>query len=1346
MAGRITPLLQRQPEEEEELQMQVEPEEEEVQASILLRQISEEDEPVQTNILQRKVEDDTEIPVQASLTKIQRLCPKGQESLQRKGNGGSLTVKTTPKHINHASGNIETRINAMKGGGTSLPEPTRNFYESRFGTDFSQVRVHTDSRASETAKSINARAFTVGNNIAFGAGQYAPDTQAGKKLLGHELTHVVQQNDNISSSIQRYVAEPLGMSITSEYAKSLNDADLEIQIQKIRNYLLLSFESSEITIAIEENLKILEKEVVIRSFRNELQKVGILVSDDDALILANTFPNGINLLDKTIFITALGSNSTATTMTPGFQVFSKTELKAGVTTYILRPGHGRSIVVTSDSGPSVILDAGAKKTSGKTSVIDSINALLQARLINPSAYNRILVSHTDKDHINAVRGVLELSAMERTAIELTAQQYHNAIGRRDFVNACIQVEPNLVEVDIRGAVDTRQRIVGNMEITEFRLISAQQAVTDPSKSLEQIARQKNQTSPVTVIRDLITGDTKVFTADITGKAINEIIDGIGEAAFRLIIGGGSKNLKLAEAAHHSGKVGAGPNAAGMLRFIRLQYEASNGQTPFFAQSSTEFLSGASSSFRWLSLMGIPVEPITQGASGDSGSNIVRARAGQLHEVVIDSGRITQILEVGQTADSPLMESYSKGYEIERLIERTESLRTVLSMIKGSEGINSSLEQMLQGMRERLEGLQTSQRTFWESMLNASRSSGFKITNNLQLIEQAVARLRSTATKVSRDYLRGNRLTINTTEVGIALHARLVQNAVEMFVSLNKGEFRKLHELKHQQHEIMARVNGILGNKEFRKEVRKAWAETQAWWSRQNIKKISRMLARGASEISRQKMTQFRTRLGMNIGRRIELTEFVEGASHGGGGAWRGTPAATMRTRVGAGILAGIEVLRIGFDLWELWRSSEEYEEIEAQNRLIRGFNMVKWWIARGVYPEITLLDEDKDEVGMKLSQKERYQVIMDQYDGDSPEFDQVVVTWVKKEDREYAIGQLELSVTNLDEWHRLVEDERYERHKEGHTPLKRQDNKWYTLVWQDGEYKVSFDLDIHNRLESLHEDIKATQESELKYEFREEKKYSVEDTAWIFGEDRYVWIYDKNGRLTRKDFGSKKPVFVKVNGNPSAAPRPEGKILVKAANAKTYAVLRGYRWITGRQEMMSARGNYISYSHSPNKEGFAWVEEDDLYTYKTSPKPIDLPILSPTQDASAAFKKIWVEFNVKVGSKKGMLIHAKFRTENLQNQSCNISAYFYNSGGEALKDSNNKYQTVDGNVSTGEVIKPGYPSTVYNDFKLFMPYKELHRPTGEYSLKFRLSIYPIFKNIFGNFLAHSDYFHFTYSK
>ena len=79
------------------------------------------------------------------------------------------------------------------GGGQPLDKPVRQVMESSLGHDFGDVRVHTDGRASDSAKSVQAQAYTVGNDIVFQSGNYDPGSSSGQRMLAHELTHVVQQ-------------------------------------------------------------------------------------------------------------------------------------------------------------------------------------------------------------------------------------------------------------------------------------------------------------------------------------------------------------------------------------------------------------------------------------------------------------------------------------------------------------------------------------------------------------------------------------------------------------------------------------------------------------------------------------------------------------------------------------------------------------------------------------------------------------------------------------------------------------------------------------------------------------------------------------------------------------------------------------------------------------------------------------------------------------------------------------------------------------------------------------------------------------------------------------------------
>lgn len=95
----------------------------------------------------------------------------------------------------------ETTQASRTSGGQPLDPATRAFMEPRFGLDFSQVRVHTGERAAHSARAIQALAYTAGSNVVFGAGQYAPGTYQGQKLLAHELAHTLQQKRVGSNSL-----------------------------------------------------------------------------------------------------------------------------------------------------------------------------------------------------------------------------------------------------------------------------------------------------------------------------------------------------------------------------------------------------------------------------------------------------------------------------------------------------------------------------------------------------------------------------------------------------------------------------------------------------------------------------------------------------------------------------------------------------------------------------------------------------------------------------------------------------------------------------------------------------------------------------------------------------------------------------------------------------------------------------------------------------------------------------------------------------------------------------------------------------------------------------------------
>lgn len=125
----------------------------------------------------------------ANISFIQRKCAhcEEEEKLQTKEEGGASGGITVPPIVH----------NVINSGGQQLDAGTRNFMESRFGYDFGNVLIHNNALAYQSSKDINALSYTHGNHVVFAEGQYQPNTNRGKQLLAHELTHVIQQGDVI---------------------------------------------------------------------------------------------------------------------------------------------------------------------------------------------------------------------------------------------------------------------------------------------------------------------------------------------------------------------------------------------------------------------------------------------------------------------------------------------------------------------------------------------------------------------------------------------------------------------------------------------------------------------------------------------------------------------------------------------------------------------------------------------------------------------------------------------------------------------------------------------------------------------------------------------------------------------------------------------------------------------------------------------------------------------------------------------------------------------------------------------------------------------------------------------
>lgn len=155
-------------------------------------------------------------------TKLAVSRPGDSEERQADRVAEQVMRADAPGGVARADGAASPQVDAARGGGGGgrpLAQPVREFFEPRFGHGFGDVRVHTDARAARSARSLGALAYTVGADVVFAEGQYAPETQAGRALLAHELAHVVQQRGG-APRVQRKVAP----GCTSEEASAIKGA------------------------------------------------------------------------------------------------------------------------------------------------------------------------------------------------------------------------------------------------------------------------------------------------------------------------------------------------------------------------------------------------------------------------------------------------------------------------------------------------------------------------------------------------------------------------------------------------------------------------------------------------------------------------------------------------------------------------------------------------------------------------------------------------------------------------------------------------------------------------------------------------------------------------------------------------------------------------------------------------------------------------------------------------------------------------------------------------------------------------------------------------------------------
>ena len=150
-----------------------------------------------------KYEQEADNVAKAVVQKINTPQAQREDEIQRSALGGisSLVQRQGGIPVGPASDEFEKNLNIARNSGQALAPKVQSQMGDAMGADFSGVKVHTDSQADQLSRSIQAKAFTTGNDVFFKQGEYNPSSRGGQELLAHELTHVIQQGNGIARKI-----------------------------------------------------------------------------------------------------------------------------------------------------------------------------------------------------------------------------------------------------------------------------------------------------------------------------------------------------------------------------------------------------------------------------------------------------------------------------------------------------------------------------------------------------------------------------------------------------------------------------------------------------------------------------------------------------------------------------------------------------------------------------------------------------------------------------------------------------------------------------------------------------------------------------------------------------------------------------------------------------------------------------------------------------------------------------------------------------------------------------------------------------------------------------------------
>ncbi|MGH3885147.1 MAG: hypothetical protein ACRDSZ_01030 [Pseudonocardiaceae bacterium] len=944
-----------------------------------------------------------------------------------------------------------------------------------------------------------------------------------------------------------------------------------------------------------------------------LRTAGVALGDDDQVALAQAFPQGLTLGPAQPVIVGMrfglrldGFRLTLFPIRPATGGPSPS-----VEAFIFQlQTKGRAILVSSIGGRSVQMDAGTGNTTSVSAPsVQRLVAAVGAVTAGPAAVpERIIVSHADRDHYNAVRALMQQAAFSSTAIEVAQQQLRTAEGGVWTVASLTAQPSQVVEINVAGAaggVHVQRRVIDNMELIEYRSVDAHSDLTRTGIS----RYNRNRSSPVVVVHDMISGERMLFTADADGHQFTEIVNAIGADAFRRVLGGPGGNLRLMEAPHHFGEQARPDNTTGFLRMLEMAYEAGGDTLRLVAQTTASFAStgsrAGSRTYNFLNTAGLSPEMV-QGDPSPAGSGqtqVTRARGRALDRVTVNAAGLLQAVQTIQRSDTTLRRAYGMLGECIGLRADAEATRTALGAAGGPAALTSSVTATETALRAQETTLRTATGRFWTELHNAADVAGG--VNSSASLTQATAELNQIATQIvtiraGLDQAR-NELEAHTRTM--SLYSRLYLNALQLIAALEAENISQLYRHRAEHNDLVRAARVVLGSSAVAEHVRGAWEAVRTEW----MPRLEEFTRQSSARIAaRHRSAEFRALLAESLTRQMELNNIVARAEHAGRTVYRpdGTAYTPVSTRVGAGILAAIEVIRIGLEVADQVRAGQEAAEQRATASSRLGVANMNWWLTRGVTPQLALVARSAwsgyNRVPVTDQSLIRQVAVSATRPANVPEFEAVVVTGMPGADLRRLLLQMIAELASLEDWHQ------FNSGCPSGPAFRRFDNGWGVRVWNFDDSRYGYvrvdDIEqgLDAELDRLHRHLEAGQQTRLDEALLAAGPGQVRtarDTAfWWFASDREVLVYNETGRLTAVDFDSVRPRLLHhgTNNWPANARGPLES--VRAADLDTYRRLSQYYWVrrTGSQSMDRDGRVTDDMVIEPNGEGRAYVRPGEL--------------------------------------------------------------------------------------------------------------------------------------------------------